>query len=62
MPTRRNYGMLGRPKKKERKDARIYARLNVYELKKLVRIMEEKDLSASEAVRFAINLTYDFIV
>lgn len=61
MPTKRTYGIIGRPKKKERRDARVYTRLTDDELKKLVKIMDYKGFTVSEAIRFAINLAYDFI-
>lgn len=53
---------VGRPKKNDKRDGRIDVRLSEKELDKLVTLMDYKGVSASEAVRFAIDLAHNFIV
>ena len=65
MPIKRTvYGIprkKGRPKSKNPRDSHVHVRLNDDEVEKLVKIMDLRDFSTTEAIRFAINLTYDLI-
>jgi len=51
----------GRPKSKQSRDKHVHVRFNDNEIEKLVKIMELKDFSVTEAIRFAVNFTCDLI-
>lgn len=51
----------GRPKKNMSKKVQVNVRLDDKDLKKLVRLMDVRDLTASEALSLALNLAYDLI-
>ena len=58
---RKNGKKLGRPKSENPRNNHLHVRLNDAEAEKLVKIMDSKDFSTTEAVRFAVNFTHDML-